>query len=116
MQNLLSAPPAEGEQPKSVTDVVAAVLDKHTKRNRFLENVGIKIAQRRRTTDGVEAELEVQRMTNVDLQSKLDDMSKKMQETEDARRRDQEELMEMKKKQAELEAALERILAQSSTR
>nr|CAB3455278.1 unnamed protein product [Digitaria exilis] len=63
--------------------------------------------------ESVEAELEVQRMANADLQSKMDDMSKKMQETEDARRRDQEELKEMKKKQAELEAALHRILTQN---
>nr|CAB3462109.1 unnamed protein product [Digitaria exilis] len=63
--------------------------------------------------ESVEAELEVQRMANADLQSKMDDMSKKMQETEDARRRDQEELKEMKKKQAELEAALQRILTQN---
>ncbi|KAF8760575.1 hypothetical protein HU200_010046 [Digitaria exilis] len=113
MQNELSAPPTEGEPPKSVTDVVAAVLDKHTKKNRFLQNVGIKIARRRRNAESVEAELEVQRMANADLQSKMDDMSKKMQETEDARRRDQEELKEMKKKQAELEAALHRILTQN---
>jgi len=42
MEHQLAAPPEEGEEPKSATEVVADVLDDSTKKNMFLQNVGIK--------------------------------------------------------------------------
>jgi hypothetical protein len=44
MENQLTAlVEVEHEQPKSATEVVSDVLDKNTKNNHFLQNVGIKV-------------------------------------------------------------------------
>jgi hypothetical protein len=60
MENQLTAPvEAEHEHPKSATEVVSDVLDKNTKNNHFLQNVGIKVVRQRRGLHTVEALLEV---------------------------------------------------------
>ena len=83
----------------------------------FLQNVGVKIRNRRSSLQNVQAQLEVERRTNVELQSivnnqreVMNDLSKQMQETEQARIKDQEE---NRKKQAVLEAKLELLLGQN---
>ncbi|CAN6278174.1 unnamed protein product [Urochloa humidicola] len=109
MEAQLAAPLGEGEDPKSASEVVAGVLDDSTKKNMFLQNVGIQIARPRSNLQKVQAQLEVEKLANVDLRVKVDDLERKMQETEYARLRDKEE---MKKKQDELESKLERMLGQ----
>ncbi|KAF0906452.1 hypothetical protein E2562_011447 [Oryza meyeriana var. granulata] len=105
MENKLSAP-TEGEEPKSATQVVVDVLAENTKKNQFLQNVGIQNVRPRSSVQDIEAELEVEKRANAELRSivdtqreKMDELSKQVQETEQARIQDQEE---MKKKQAEM--------------
>ncbi|CAO2045548.1 unnamed protein product [Urochloa humidicola] len=109
MEAQLEAPPGEGEHPKSATEVVAAILEEKTKKNMFLQNVGIQTARPRSSLQKVQAQLEVEKLANVDLRAKVDDLERKAQENEQARLRDKEE---MKKKQDELVAKLERLLGQ----
>uniref|UniRef100_K3Y3G9 Uncharacterized protein n=1 Tax=Setaria italica TaxID=4555 RepID=K3Y3G9_SETIT len=116
MENQLSTL-IEGEPPKSATKVVADVLDKNTKKNQFLQNVSIQTAQRMFDLQNVEAKLEVEKRANAELRSivnkqreQMADLSKQVQETEQARIKNQEE---NKKKQAELEAKLELLLGQN---
>jgi len=83
----------------------------------FLQNVGVKIRNRRSSLQNVQAQLEVERRTNVEQQSivnnqreAMNDLLKQMQETEQARIKDQEK---NRKKQAVLEAKLELLLGQN---
>ncbi|CAN6326044.1 unnamed protein product [Urochloa humidicola] len=109
MEAQLVAPPAEGEDPKSATEVVAAVLDEKTKKNMFLQNVGIQTAKPRSSLQQVQAQLEVEKLANVDLRAKVDELERKALETEQARLRDKEE---MKRLQDEFEARLVRRFGQ----
>jgi len=116
MENQLATPIDDG-QPNPATKVVADVLDKNTKNSHFLQNVGVKIRNRRSSLQNVQAQLEVERRTNVELQSivnnqreAMNDLSNQMQETKQARIKDQEE---NRKKQAVLEAKLELLLGQN---
>ncbi|CAL4916466.1 unnamed protein product [Urochloa decumbens] len=109
MEAQLTSPPGEGEEPNSTTEVVAAVLEDNTKKNMFLQNVGIKTARQRSTLQKVQAQLEVEKQANVDLRAKVDDLEKKAKESEQARLKDKEE---MKKQQDEFEARLERRFRQ----
>jgi len=79
--------------------------------------VGVKIRNRRSSLQNVQAQLEVERRTNVEQQSivnnqreAMNDLLKQMQETEQARIKDQEKNW---KKQAVLEANLELLLGQN---
>ena len=79
--------------------------------------MGIQIVKRRSSIQNVQAQLEVGRRTNAELQSivnnqheLMNDLSKQMQETDQARIKDQEE---NRKKQAVLEAKLELLLGQN---
>ncbi|CAN6288511.1 unnamed protein product [Urochloa humidicola] len=105
----LAAPPAKGEDPKSTTDVVSGVLDDNTKKNMFLQNVGIQTMRPKSILQNVKAQLEVQKTTNIQLHRKVDDLERKAQETEQERLRDKEK---MKKKYGELEAKCELMLGQ----
>ncbi|CAL4997563.1 unnamed protein product [Urochloa decumbens] len=104
MEAQLTSPPGEGEEPNSTTEVVAAVLEDNTKKNMFLQNVGIKTARPRSTLQKVQAQLKVKKLANVDFHAKVDDLEKKAKETEQERIKDKEE---MKKEQDEFEARLE---------
>jgi len=80
--------------------------------------VGVKIRNRRSSLQNVKAQLEVERRTNVEQQSivnnqreAMNDLLKQMQETEQARIKDQEK---NRKKQAVLEAKLELLLGQNT--
>ena len=116
MENQLAAPTEDG-QPKSTTQGVRAVLHQNTKTNHFLENVGIQITKRRTTVQNVQAELEMEKRTNSELQSivnnqrdEMDGLKNQVQGTEQVRIKDQEE---NRKKQAELEKKIELLLSQN---
>ncbi|WVZ71512.1 hypothetical protein U9M48_020091 [Paspalum notatum var. saurae] len=115
MENKRSTP-REGEQPVSMTQVVSDVLAENTKKNRFLQNVGIQNAQPRSSEQNVEAQLEAERTANAELRSlvniqreQMDVLSKQLKEAELIRTREQEE---MKKKQDAMDAKLELMLSQ----
>ena len=100
----------------SMTQVVSDVLAENTKKNRFLQNVGIQNAQPRSSEQNVEAQLEAERTANVELRSlvniqreQMDVLSKQLKEAELIRTREQEE---MKKKQDAMDAKLELMLSQ----
>ncbi|KAG2560320.1 hypothetical protein PVAP13_8KG055536 [Panicum virgatum] len=116
MENQLAAPTEDG-QPKSATQVVSVVLHQNTKTNHFLRNVGNQVTKRRTTLQNVQAELEVEKRTNSELQSivknqreEMDGLKNQVQGTEQARIKDQEE---NRKKQAELEKKIELLLSQN---
>jgi hypothetical protein len=105
MENQLTAPvEAEHEQPKSATEVVSDVLDKNTKNNHFLQNVGIKVVRQRRGLHTVEALLEVGKRKNADLRSVVDSQQEKVDDLS-------RQVQENQKKQAELESKLELLLS-----
>jgi hypothetical protein len=105
----LNAPPKEGEDPKSVTEVVGDVLLESTKKNMFLQNVGVQTVRRRSNVHNVQAELEAEKMANIELCGKVDDLERKAQGTEQERLRDKEE---MQKRYADLEAKLDLMVGQ----
>ena len=76
MEQQLAAPP-EDEEPKSATEVVVDVLDDSTKKNMFLQNVGIKTGRPRSNVQNVQAQLEVEKKANVELRAKLDDLERR---------------------------------------
>ena len=69
MEQQLAAPPEEGEEPKSATEVLADVLDDSTKKNMFLQNVGIKTGRPRSNVQNVQAQLEVEKKANSFMQN-----------------------------------------------
>ncbi|CAN6311384.1 unnamed protein product [Urochloa humidicola] len=108
------ATPTDYGQLNSATQVVGVVLDKNTKNNHFLENVGVQVEKRRSTLQTVQAQLEVERKRNDELQlivnnqrEEMNGLSKKVKETEQARIKDQEE---NRNKLSQLEAKLELLL------
>ena len=111
------AAPTEDGRPKSATQVVGVVFHRNTKTNHFLQNVGIQVAKPRTSLQNVHAELEVEKRTNSELQSivnnqreEMDGLKNQVQGTEQARIKDQEE---NRKKQAELEKKIELLLSQN---
>ncbi|XP_025826583.1 uncharacterized protein LOC112901927 isoform X2 [Panicum hallii] len=112
MENKLSTP-AECEEQMSVTKVVADVLAENTRKNLFLQNVGIQNSCPRSSVRNIAAQLEAEKGANTDLRSvvntqreQLDLLSKQMQEREELRVREQGE---MKKRQAEMEADMKKL-------
>ena len=108
MENQLAVEPPEGEEPKSKAQVVANVLECNSKNNQFLQKVGLQ-AERRPRISGRDAaaQLEAEKMPNASLRSIINNQSKQLEEVEQARIRDKEE---MNKKYANLEAKLELLL------
>jgi uncharacterized coiled-coil DUF342 family protein len=126
MENRLSAlTGSEGtdrsEQHKVVNEVVHGVLSEKTKKNKFLQNVGIQIVQRASIEQNSQADLaaeiaELRTIINTQ-HSQLEELSKEVQETKEARSRDKEEMKKMqdvimKKMQTEMDAKLELVLSQ----
>ncbi|BAS79446.1 Os02g0583500 [Oryza sativa Japonica Group] len=108
MENKLSTT-TEGEELKSAAQVVADVLAENTKKNRFLKNVGFHNAQPRFSEQSTETELEAEKRTNAELRAQVADLSNKVQESEQARIKDREE---MKRSQSEMEAKVNLLLSQ----
>jgi len=106
MENKLSTT-TEGEELKSAAQVVADVLAENTKKNQFLQNVGYQNS--RRISNEQSAELEAEKKTNAELRVQVVDLSNKVQESEQARIIDREE---MKRSQSEMEAKLNLLLSQ----
>ncbi|CAD6204184.1 unnamed protein product [Miscanthus lutarioriparius] len=106
MENKLSTT-TEGEELKSAAQVVADVLAENTKKNQFLQNVRYQNA--RRISNEQSAELEAEKKTNAKLRVQVVDLSNKVQESEQARIIDREE---MKRSQSEMEAKLNLLLSQ----
>lgn len=126
MENRLSAlSGSEGtsgsEQHKVVNEVVHGVLSEKTKKNKFLQNVGIQIVQPASIEQNSQADLAAENAelrTIINTQhSQLEELSKEVQETKEARSRDKEEMKKMqdvimKKMQTEMDAKLELVLSQ----
>ena len=82
------AEPAEEQETRSVTEVVAGVLAQNTKKNTFLQNVGIHNNQPTSGGQNLQAELLAQR-ENAELRllvnsqrEQMHELSTKLQETE----------------------------------
>ncbi|CAO2142187.1 unnamed protein product, partial [Urochloa humidicola] len=99
--------------PEVVNEVVHGVLSEKTKKNKFLQNVGIQIVKPASMEQNPQADLAAE---NAELRAiintqhaQLVELSKEVQETKESRIRDREE---MKKMQAEMNAKLELVLRQ----
>ncbi|TVU46688.1 hypothetical protein EJB05_06238, partial [Eragrostis curvula] len=100
MENKISAP-TEGEEPNSATQVVA-------------DNVGTQMIRRPRSNaQDLEAQLEADKSEKNELARHMKVLSKQVQETEQGRIRDREE---MTKKQVDLEAKVCRFTSSGGTR
>ena len=77
METQLAAQPTEGEQPKSVLQVVANVLERNNKKSVFLQNVGMQTKQPR-----LSAQLEAEKRENAKLREQMEGLSKKQAELE----------------------------------
>ncbi|CAN6357950.1 unnamed protein product [Urochloa humidicola] len=123
MENNLPAPTgSEGiegsedrEQPKHVNEVVHSVLSSKTKKNMFLQNVGIQIAQPTPTIQNPQPDLARE---NAELRAivtaqraQMEELSKEVQETRESRSRDKEEL---KKLRADMELVLRQVQVRPS--
>lgn len=115
MENKISEP-MEHQEPNSVTEVVAGVLAEDTKKNTFLQNVGIQNRQPTSDEQNLEAELLAEKRANAELrlmvnsqQEELQVLSMKLQEEEHARMRDWEENA---RKQAETDAKIDLMFNQ----
>ncbi|TVU26389.1 hypothetical protein EJB05_28934 [Eragrostis curvula] len=94
MENKIFAP-TEGEEPNSATQAVADVLAEKTKKSQFLQNVGIQTTHPRSNAKDLEAQLEAEKREKNELARQVKVLSKQVEETEQGRIKDQEE---MKKK------------------
>lgn len=108
MENKLSTT-IEGEELKSASQVVGDVLAEKTKKNQFLQNVGFQNARPRSSEQNTDGELEVEKRANAELRVHVADLSKQLQESEQARIMDREE---MKRTQSEIQAKLNLLLSQ----
>jgi len=94
MDTQLAAQPTEGEQPKSVLQVVANVLERNNKKSVFLQNVGMQTKRPR-----LSAQLEAEKRENAELRLIVSNQREQMEG--------------LSKKQAELEAKLDLALGQN---
>jgi hypothetical protein len=84
MENKLSAQTgsegsegSEGnEQPKSVNEVVFDVLSEKTRKNKFLQNVGIQITRPTSSEQDIRADLAAERRANAELRAIVNTMCK----------------------------------------
>ncbi|KAE8818756.1 hypothetical protein D1007_03354 [Hordeum vulgare] len=118
MENKASQPTEDGQESSNTTEMateaVAQVLAKHTKKPRFLQNVGIQHVHARSNAMNREAEL-VAEKRNVELQPRVDTLTNKLKESEEERARQHEEYRkrdeENRKKQSEMDAKLDLLLS-----
>ncbi|KAG2657671.1 hypothetical protein PVAP13_1KG199330 [Panicum virgatum] len=94
METQLAAQPTEGEQPKSVLQVVANVLERNNKKSVFLQNVGMQTKRPR-----LSAQLEAEKRENAELRLIVNNQREQMEG--------------LSKKRAELEAKLDLALGQN---
>ena len=95
-----------GEEPKSTSQVVADVLVVNTKKSRFLQNLGFQNVRPRSSEQSNEIELEAD---NAKLRTQVADLLNKVEEYEQARIIDREEI---KRSQSEMEAKHNLLLSQ----
>ena len=104
MKNKLSAH-AEDEEAPFVTEVVAGVLAENTKETTFLQNVGIQSKKK----GTLKEQLAAEKLAKAALKSQMKELQKKLQEFEQARLADKQE---MARSQAETNAKLDLLLSQ----
>lgn len=118
MENKASQPTEDGQESRNTTETateaVGQVLAKHTKKPRFLQNVGIQHVHARSNAMNREAELAAEKR-NVELQARVDTLTNKLKESEEERARQHEEYRkrdeENRKKQSEMDAKLDLLLS-----
>ncbi|KAI5022529.1 hypothetical protein ZWY2020_059259 [Hordeum vulgare] len=119
MENKTSQSTKDDPQSKSATEVVAEVLAKHNKRPMFLQHMGIHHVHARSSASNCEAELAAENR-NVELQERVDTLTKLLKESEEARIRQAEDNMkrdeENRKKQAEMDKKLDFLLSHMQPR
>ncbi|CAL5034206.1 unnamed protein product [Urochloa decumbens] len=122
MKAIVDEPTAEGQDPKSATEAVAAVLPK----SKFLKNIGLQApAPKKSATNAVharvqelEAEVETERQGSAALRSQieyqknqLEALTSKFEGTEATNQKHQEELETLKKQAEEINSILRRLLS-----
>ena len=127
--------PEEGEEPKPIDEIVGRVLSEYSSSSKFLENMGIRLAESQpistNTSSARIRELEeivqVQalqiekaerneqdlRATIISQQEKITDMEQKMEETNESNKRNEEQMVILKQKQETTNSLLLRLISQS---
>ncbi|CAD6333127.1 unnamed protein product [Miscanthus lutarioriparius] len=96
---------AEDEEAPSATEVVVAVLAEKTKKPTFLQNVGIQSKKK----GTLKEQLAAEKLAKDEPTSQMEELAKKLQESEQARVAEQQE---MARQQAETNAKLDLLLSQ----
>lgn len=121
MEAIVAEPTEEGQDPKTAIEAVAEVLPS----SKFLENIGLETsAPKKSATSAIharvqelEAEAEVERQESAALRSQieyqrnqLESLTSKIDETEAANQKQQQELDILKKQDKETNSLLRRLL------
>ena len=96
---------AEDEESPSVTEVVAGVLAENTKKTTFLQNMGIQSKKK----GTLKEQLAAEKLAKAELKSQMEELSKKLQESEQAKLANKQE---MARNQAETNTKLDLLLSQ----
>ncbi|XP_037409167.1 uncharacterized protein LOC119271437 [Triticum dicoccoides] len=91
MEEKATQPTKDGQQSNSATKAVAEVLTKHTKKPMFLKHVGVQHVHERSSRSDRKAEQEAQKRGNAELRALVETLNNKLQESEEARIRQEEE-------------------------
>lgn len=122
----------EGEEPKSDVNIVSEVLSGYSKSNKFLENIGIQSASSNKSvratssaclqqlqetlilqTESARRNDQELRATVESQREEIDGLKKLLEESDVARRKHEEEMELFRKKQAETDEILKRLLSRS---
>lgn len=109
MEEKVSQPTKDGQQPISATKIVSDMLTQHTKKPKILQHVGIQHVREGTSGTNLEAQLAAEKKGNAELREVVNTLTKKVEESEAARVRQEEEY---RKKQAEMDAKLDLLLSQ----
>ena len=125
----------EGEETKPIDEIVGRVLSEYSSSSKFLENMGIRLAESQpistNTSSARIRELEeivqVQALqiekaerneqdlhaTIISQQEEMTDMKQKMEETNESNKRNEEQMVILKQKQETTNSLLLRLISQS---
>ncbi|KAL6593303.1 hypothetical protein ACP70R_049056 [Stipagrostis hirtigluma subsp. patula] len=130
MEAIRDQPVAEGEEPKSATNIVSEVLSQFSETSKFLENVGI-LSGHKKTAQGatagriqeLEEELRLEKEGAARLQEKVEAqqhelnlLKKLVEEGDESRKKQAEEMDLLNRRQAETEALVKHFLSLQSPR
>jgi hypothetical protein len=114
MEALVAEPGVEGKESKTPTEAVAQVLSS----SKFLYNIGLVHATKKSYNGGhptrvaeLEAELESEKQNSLEVRAQLDALKKKVEESEEARAKELENINDLQKGADETNALLRHLFS-----